>query len=61
MKQMVFVALLAGMYLMTALARQADPPVELGQVDWGRDLEAAKRQSAETGKPVLVLFQEVPG
>lgn len=35
--------------------------VELGAVSWGRDLEAAKKKSAETGKPVLVLFQEVPG
>lgn len=35
--------------------------VELGQVRWGRDIELAKKQSATSGKPVLVLFQEVPG
>ena len=35
--------------------------VELGAVEWNRDLEAAKRQSADTGKPIFVLFQEVPG
>ncbi len=35
--------------------------VELGAVKWNRDLDAAKKKSAETGKPVLVLFQEVPG
>ncbi len=34
---------------------------ELGQVNWGRDLDDAKAKSAETGKPILVLFQEVPG
>lgn len=38
-----------------------DNPVEVGHVRWGRDLDAAYAQSAETGKPVLVLFQEVPG
>jgi len=34
---------------------------ELGNVGWGRDLDAAKAKSAETGKPILLLFQEVPG
>ena len=34
---------------------------ELGQVAWGRDIDAAKAKSAETGKPILLLFQEVPG
>lgn len=34
---------------------------ELGQVNWGRDLDAAKAKSAQSGKPILVLFQEVPG
>ena len=36
-------------------------PIEVGDVQWGRDLDAALKNSAETGKPVLVLFQEVPG
>lgn len=34
---------------------------ELGNVAWGRDLGAAKAKSAQTGKPILLLFQEVPG
>lgn len=34
---------------------------ELGQVAWGRNLEAAKAKSAQSGKPILLLFQEVPG
>lgn len=35
--------------------------VELGQVKWQRDLDAAKKKSEETGKPLFVQFQEVPG
>ena len=38
-----------------------DNPVEIGQVAWGRDLDAAYERSAITEKPVMVLFQEVPG
>ena len=36
-------------------------PIEVGDVQWGRDLDAAFKNSARTGKPVLVLFQEIPG
>ncbi len=36
-------------------------PVEVGDVHWGRDFYASLRRSAEEGKPVLVLFQEIPG
>lgn len=39
----------------------AKPPVEVGLVDWGRDFEAALAESRKSRKPVLVLFQEVPG
>ena len=35
--------------------------VEIGLVHWGRDLVSAQKQSAESGKPILLLFQEVPG
>ena len=35
--------------------------VELGAVNWGRDIATAKKRSGESGKPILVLFQEVPG
>ena len=35
------------------------PAVELGRVAWTRDLDAAL--GAEPFKPVLLLFQEVPG
>ena len=35
--------------------------VELGTVSWQRDHDAALEASVKTGKPVFVLFQEVPG
>ena len=39
----------------------AKNPIEVGNVQWGRDFDDALKNSAETGKPVLVLFQEIPG
>ncbi len=39
----------------------SDNPIEVGSVNWGRDLNQALQTSGETGRPVLVLFQEVPG
>ena len=42
-------------------ARVGNQAEELGNVKWGRDLDAARAKSAETGKPILLLFQEVPG
>ena len=36
-------------------------PIEVGDVRWGRDFDIALESSAKNGKPVLVLFQEVPG
>ena len=34
---------------------------ELGTVKWGRDLDKGLALSKESGKPVFLLFQEVPG
>ena len=34
---------------------------ELGKVSWHRDFDTALRLSKSEGKPVLILFQEVPG
>jgi hypothetical protein len=44
-------------------ARQAhtDNPVEIGLVRWQRDFPAAIIEAGHTGKPVFLLFQEVPG
>lgn len=36
-------------------------PAELGRVKWSRDFEAALREGEKGRKPILVLFQEVPG
>jgi len=38
-----------------------DNPIAVGAVHWGRDLDQALQQSGGTGRPVFVLFQEVPG
>jgi hypothetical protein len=34
--------------------------IEIGSVKWGRDLDMALKMSDETGRPVSVLFQEIP-
>ncbi len=34
---------------------------ELGWVRWGDDLDAALARSRASGRPVLILFQEIPG
>ncbi len=36
-------------------------PVEVGTVRWQRDYEAALASAKKSGKPVFLLFQEVPG
>ena len=36
-------------------------PVELGTVKWSRDLETTLASAKKSGKPVFLLFQEVPG
>ena len=36
-------------------------PVELGKVNWLRDYDQAVTNSKKEGKPVFILFQEVPG
>lgn len=38
-----------------------DPPEELGKVDWLRNIKTATLQASKTDKPILILFQEVPG
>ncbi len=39
----------------------AGTPEELGEIEWGRDYAAAVKASRKSGKPLLVLFDEVPG
>jgi len=54
-------ALVLLLALTASVTCAADNPVEVGAVNWGRDIDAAMKRSEATGKPVLVLFQEVPG
>lgn len=44
-----------------SVAAQKDQAIELGHVDWLRDYDTALAQSEKEGKPILILFQEVPG
>jgi hypothetical protein len=52
--------LAAGLAAVTA-AREDEVPRELGRVRWERDLDLALAQPAAAGRPLFVLFQEVPG
>lgn len=36
-------------------------PIEIGLVNWGRNFEEALERSRHESRPVLALFQEVPG
>lgn len=36
-------------------------PEELGKITWNRDYQDALNLSKKTGKPVFILFQEIPG
>ena len=36
-------------------------PVELGKVEWDRKLEPSLEKAAKDGKPIFLLFQEIPG
>ncbi|MBC8009289.1 MAG: thioredoxin family protein [Burkholderiales bacterium] len=38
-----------------------DAPVEIGRVAWLRDLDDGLARAKAAGKPVFLLFQEVPG
>ncbi len=62
-QKMVF--LLLGALLMFGFSGNfADDPdqiPEIGLVKWSFDLESAKQQSANSGRPVFLLFQEIPG
>lgn len=45
---------------LTALPLSAGP-VELGTVSWSRDYDASLKTVRTSGKPMFLLFQEVPG
>jgi len=45
----------------THAAAEGETPIEFGRVAWLADFDRAAACSKETGKPILLLFQEVPG
>ncbi len=42
-------------------AQEAPNPPELGTIRFTRDLDAALQRARQTGRPVFLLFQEIPG
>ena len=46
---------------LSCTAASIPQPEEAGTVHWNRILETALASSAQTGKPVFALFQEIPG
>ncbi len=45
----------------TTKSKKDENPVELGEVHWLRGFEKALEKAKRSDKPLLVLFQEVPG
>ena len=61
MTQFIKISIL-GLYffgLGTTFTRAGD--IELGRVNWLRSLKKGQELAKESGKPLLILFQEVPG
>jgi hypothetical protein len=54
-------ALAASSAVPLVLQEPAPQPREFGRVRWGRELEPALRAAARSERPVMLLFQEVPG
>lgn len=54
-------AFLLSFFLLHAIPASAQTPVETGQVTWKRGVDSALKQAKKSGKPVFVLFQEIPG
>jgi len=61
----ILVPLLMAVLIFSANAQQKTDPndqsEELGKVSWHRDYDTALQLSKKEKKPVLILFQEVPG
>jgi len=62
MKRLTFVWL-SSVVLMSGLSKAEEKinSVEVGTVEWGRNFDEATIESKKTGKPIFLLFQEVPG
>ena len=57
---LMFLVLASSLFAQTR-TNPAEQRTELGKVSWLRDYDEALAESARTNKPVLILFQEVPG
>ncbi len=55
-----FLLAIVGMVLLPSYISSSNPK-ELGKVEWIRDFDVATELAAESKKPILILFQEVPG
>lgn len=51
----------SSLFVSCTTAEQRTQPVETGKVSWERNLDVALKTSKKCGKPVFLLFQEVPG
>lgn len=49
------------MLLVASQLLTAGNPEELGKVAWLRDLDQAQKKAVREQKPILILFQEIPG
>lgn len=66
---LIALAALSLVFMSGMIERQADcdstaeilSPPELGGVEWLREYEDAVAVSRDSGKPILMLFQEIPG
>ena len=47
--------------LLTLMVTAMTAPIELGRVDWQRKIEPSLEKAQKDGKPVFLLFQEIPG
>jgi thioredoxin family protein len=47
--------------LLPVIMSAQNNPVELGDVHWLRSFDEAQGRSKKEGKPILILFQEIPG
>ena len=61
MKKHTLSTLLLATSMLSACSVRAEPPAEWGDVAWKRDAATAQADAKRTGRPILLLFTEVPG
>jgi len=49
------------LFLFPFMLQAQNNPVEVGAVHWLRSYDEAQAKSKKEGKPILILFQEIPG